>query len=115
MRGEFIYIPIEEATSPKNGECLVDRWWSVHPEKGVAFYVRLFGPMKTDEPSPQCNPNKRVSEHINNKLNPDCEVKQISVVFLAHAQERMGELRKVRRQQNQGGNPNNHARPSRHS
>lgn len=44
----MVYVPYEEAVTPKQGRvCHVNRWWIVHPEKGLTFYK--------SRKSPQCN------------------------------------------------------------
>lgn len=44
----MIYVSMEEATTPKQGRtCHVNRWWVIHPEKGLTFYK--------NRRSPQCN------------------------------------------------------------
>ena len=58
MTGIVFYVPKDVATAPADGPCLVNRWWVVHPEKGIAFYCsrrRPFDlePGEEDEPSPQ--------------------------------------------------------------
>lgn len=93
MRGEFFHVPEDLAATPKNGEALVDRWWAVHPEKGLAFYFVPRGYYRSEEPSPQCNPDQHTAEVLTKQLNPDHVVKQIPVVFFAHAIKRMRELR----------------------
>ena len=38
MKGRIFHVPLDLATQPTEGHAYVDRWWSVHPERGVAFY-----------------------------------------------------------------------------
>ena len=50
----MFYIPLKEISTPRHGATVyVDRWWVVHPQKGVMFY-------KTKH-SPQCNESECVA------------------------------------------------------
>ena len=96
--GHFFYVPEDVAVTPKNGKVLCDRWWSVHPKKGLAFYntslrATVYG--EDNEPSPQCNVSESMCKNLNERLNPECVVKFFPVVFLQHAideQKRLYEL-----------------------
>jgi len=92
--GVRIYVPIEQAETPTNGECLVNHWWTVDPEKGLVFWARVSGYLKSDNVSPQCNQSEATCRLLSSKLYPECEVRQIPVVFLEHAERRLRELRK---------------------
>jgi len=94
MTGIRFYIPEATAATPVDGECIVNHWWTVHPERGVAFYAsrkRPYGmePGERDAPSPQCNFVQFTAEYIQRKFYPDCVTKQIPVVFLGHAVKEM--------------------------
>jgi len=100
MKGIIFYIPESTATTPVDGDCITNHWWTVHPEKGVAFYAsrkRPFGmePGEQDEPSPQCNKNQFTAEHLQKKLYPDCVTKMIPVVFMGHAVKEQHRQRKL--------------------
>jgi len=95
MRGVLLHVPLEVATTPANGECLVDRWWAVHPEKGVAFYFVPFGYYRSEEPAPQCNPDEHTARALTKRLNPDHEVHQIPAVYMAHAVRAAREYKKA--------------------
>ena len=97
MNGEIFYVPIEKATIPAGSHCLVDRYWIVHPEKGIAFYAQLFGYGSSDEPSPQCNTSEYVVRFDIQRRHPDCVVKKIPVVFTVHAQRKLNTLKRQRR------------------
>ena len=49
----YRFVPIEEAVVPPGGfiKHLKDKWWAVHPENGVAYFVGANGKYF----SPQCN------------------------------------------------------------
>jgi hypothetical protein len=86
MRGHFIFVPIDVATKPAEGHAYADRWWSVHPNLGVAFYVAPNTERGQGyEPSPQCNADERVARHLTARLLPACETRHLPVVFAAHA------------------------------
>lgn len=85
MRGRVFYIPEEVASTPADGECIAGAWWSCHPEKGLAFYYVPSGYFRSEEPSPQCNQDRRIVEQLTKQLYPDHVVKKVPVVFMAHA------------------------------
>lgn len=101
MKGFIFYIPEEIATTPAEGHCYVNRWWSVHPEHGVAFYSStrrpLLEPGEEDEPAPQCNQDEYTARELTRRNKPDCEVKFIPVVYLRHAIKEMNKQRAERR------------------
>lgn len=63
-------------TDPGEGvwEILVDRWWSVHPDKGLVFYSK----------SPQCHRNAEIAKMLRDKYYPDAQVIFIPRVYLGH-------------------------------
>lgn len=83
MEGQIFYVPLDVATTPTDGRVYCKRWWSVHPEHGVAFYYRRGYP-KTEEPSPQCNQDRAVVEHIH-RHRPGHEARLLPVVYAQHA------------------------------
>ncbi len=96
--GVIFYVPLETATTPAEGHCFVNRWWTVHPEKGVAFYCSQRRPLgldpgEQDEPSPQCNSNEFTSRELTRRNHPDCEVVFIPAVFLSEAIREMHKAR----------------------
>lgn len=100
MTGIVFYITLATAETPVNGHCIVNHWWTVHPEKGVTFYTtrkRPYGmePGEQDEPSPQCNANEFTARHITQRLYPGHDVKLMPVVFLGHAIKEMHAQRKA--------------------
>lgn len=103
MKGFIYYIPEDLATTPAEGHCFVNRWWSVHPEHGVAFYAdnrRSFfhEPGDEEEPSPQCNSDEFTARELTRRSKPDCIVKFIPAVYLRHAITEMHKQRKARRE-----------------
>ena len=72
---KYIFVPVEKATVPPPGliEHLKDRWWLVHPERGLAFF---------DERamSPQCNSNETIARHLA-RNHPWAEVQFFPSVF----------------------------------
>jgi hypothetical protein len=75
---KLVFVPLEEATTPPAGliEHLKDRWWAIHPEKGLIFYKAYNG-----NPSAQCNPSETTSRALNEKLYPWAEIKFVPSVF----------------------------------
>lgn len=73
----YHYVPEEVAARPTTGEVIVNNWWIVHPEKGLAFYQG-----HTNDYSPQCNRDRNVADHIQPRLHPDSEVRQVPQVYI---------------------------------
>lgn len=73
----YIFKPIEEATRPQAGRCIVDHWWAYVPGKGLAFY-KWYGGV-----SPQCNADRRVIDGIHDI--PDVEAVFLKAVFVGGA------------------------------
>lgn len=70
----MIYVSEAEATTPRQGKtCHVNRWWIVHPEKGLTFYQTTR--------SPQCNDDER-GVRLWCERFPGHVVKQIPAVFI---------------------------------
>lgn len=70
----MIYMPLDEATTPKQGRtCHVDRWWIVHPEKGLTFYK--------SRRSPQCNDWEHGAREWARRF-PGHEVRKIPVAYI---------------------------------
>lgn len=100
-QGRYLYIPIDVAQTPREGHAYVNRYWLVHPEKGVAFWYQPFGYDRSDEPSPQCNSSEQTAEYLNrNKTDEGFEVQFIPVVFAAHAMMQMRKEKQELLQQN---------------
>ena len=70
------YILLADAVTPKEGHCYVDRYWVVHPVKGVAFYTPDRKTM-----APQCNDIEEIAYSIRNKLYPGHDVMKLNAVF----------------------------------
>lgn len=89
----LLYVPEGRATEPAAGSCIVDCWWIVHPQFGLAFYEWGAG-----EPSPQCNASRALVEHMLRKgrMHEGHVAKLVPVVFLAHALRERALLREAR-------------------
>lgn len=103
MTGIVFFIPKDAATTPAEGHCFVNRWWTVHPEKGVAFYCSRrrsyeLGPGEEDEPSPQCNSSEYTARTLQQRLYPDCTTELIPVVYVAPAITEMHRQRRLARE-----------------
>lgn len=82
------YIPLEEATKPRHGflQCLIDYWWTVHPERGLIVFhsePKRNGRWRYSG-TPQANRNEALSHDLSKRLYPWAEVRQLPVVFLKH-------------------------------
>jgi hypothetical protein len=74
------FIALDKASALKEGivYCYLNRWWAVHPEKGVIFYR----PNKRGHGgSPQCNNNEAIVRQLTARLYPWAEVRLIPVVI----------------------------------
>lgn len=89
VHGRALWIDLETAQRPSSGECIVGAYWSVHPERGVAFYYQPFGYARSEEPSPQCNYDERTSRLLTARCWPGHECQHIPVVYLTHARRAM--------------------------
>ncbi len=78
----IIYLPKEDALKPREGHCYVDRWWTVHPENGLAFYYPPGTKTRSKYSAPQCNSIEEITERIRDKIYPDHEVEFIPAVFV---------------------------------
>lgn len=96
MKGEYFYIPLDQATTPTDGEAICDRWWAVHPEKGVCFYAQVIGYGRSDDPAPQCNPREHTSKTLIERHKPDHQNLHLPVVFMGHAQRALRKMRRER-------------------
>lgn len=86
---DFVFVPLEKLQEPIEGHvnCLKDRWWSVHPEKGLAFYKpkgrngkRQSG-QGNQYGSPQCNRNKAIAERLSSR-HSWAELQFVEVAFV---------------------------------
>lgn len=74
---KYRYLDLEKHTSiPPDGFVWVlrDRWWQVHPERGLAIYVA------NGAFSPQCNTHRGIVE----RQPANLEVRHIPFVWLPH-------------------------------
>lgn len=76
-----MHVPLDLIQTPKAGECLVDRFWMVHPEKGALYLFTEGSPFHTDSVRETCNMNEEIVRRF---LLKDHEVMKIPVAFLAH-------------------------------
>ena len=85
---KMLYIDIESASVPKTGEVLIDKYWCVHPDKGIAFYERSkVGGFTLDRLSPQCNSDKKVSDMIVQGMK-DHVVQKIPAIYRSNLNEK---------------------------
>ena len=96
MRGDFIHVPLDQAQKPIEGHCYVNRYWLVHPEKGLAFYYSGRGDMDVTSPHPQCNKYESITRKLNHLLK-DHDVVFVPVVFHTHAYLEMQKHAKLRK------------------
>lgn len=75
-------IPLDELTRPRDGDCLVDRWWVVHPEDGLMFYASEKRYATPSGASPQCNGQEAITRKLRDNLYPDCDVQFVPAVYV---------------------------------
>jgi hypothetical protein len=70
-------VKISELNTPKNGlfDIHIDHYWIVTKDDEVLIY-RDF--------SPQCNMSETLTTKLRDKIYPDCDVKQIPVIYLPY-------------------------------
>ena len=80
------YMQIHDLERPRDGECRVNRWWVVHPDKGAAFYAkpgsdRSVGPV---EAVPQCNVSMLFIDELCESMYPGHYSQRIDVAYLGN-------------------------------
>ena len=79
MADKHTFIPITDATTPKDGRCMVNRWWTVTPDDEIILW-RGF--------SPQCNHDEAITRDLTSQMwTDDYDVKFLPVVYLRHRPE----------------------------
>lgn len=81
---QFNFLSIDEATNPTKGqffERMTDRWWIIHPERGLVFYK---GPFRYGFGSPQCNHSEAIAQKIADSVTYDFphEVCKLDLVWI---------------------------------
>lgn len=84
MGCDYAYIPLSLVAVPTDGRVLVNKWWSVHPERGAAFFWPGRPARQARDASPQCHAVESIARGLCRKLYPDNEVMFLPVVFLGH-------------------------------
>lgn len=76
---KLFYVPFDVAVTPPGGliEHFKNRWWSVHPERGVIF----FRSRKRDSGSAQCNGDEATARQLQARLYPWAECRFMPSVF----------------------------------
>lgn len=67
-------IPVKWATTPRDGECIVERHWVVTPNNELLLW---------NGTSPQCNKEFIVANDIKELYSP-CTTRFIPIVYLGH-------------------------------
>ncbi|CTQ45721.1 hypothetical protein [Roseibium aggregatum] len=82
----LFFISETLAATPRDGECIVDKYWVIHPEKGLAFFYPLSGPYRGDPPAPQFNRSEATAKALCDRVYGEgFTVKYVPVVFAAWA------------------------------
>lgn len=80
--GTFVFLPLEEATKPRTGECIVDCWWVHLPDQGLAFWKPAAWRAGL---RPQCNTDQRIVDRILDGFDDGAEALFVPVVFTGPA------------------------------
>jgi hypothetical protein len=89
MEGRFFNVPLAELETPRDGRCICDAWWLVHPELGTLWWFRPASRDSLDyDPSPQCNRDRRIVDTFVTR-HPGYEARQIPVAFMTHGRAAM--------------------------
>jgi len=86
MYGTIRKLSMEQATTPRDGGVLTDRWWIVDDE-GLYWWSRT---PKSRAVAPQCNGNRAIAEDLRRQLYPEARLEQIPVVFVGRWDEEYG-------------------------
>jgi hypothetical protein len=86
LRGFFVKIPVERATTPRDGHALTDRYWMMHDGHLIFYVDRKTQPHSMDvlPIHPQCNPSKSTAEHLLKSMklgNTQTTIGHVPVVF----------------------------------
>ena len=81
MNDKMLVFLAEEQLLEAKGHCdvLKNKWWVVHPDKGLTFYSRR-GSLKGS--SPQCNSSRSVATTLATRMYPWAIIKQIPIVLV---------------------------------
>lgn len=78
----LVFLPFDQVTNPPNGLCIhyKDRWWIVHPVKGLVFWVPAH--TRKSFQHPQCNAQEFVARELMGKMYPWAETRLIPQVLV---------------------------------
>jgi hypothetical protein len=78
QEGDWIFVPLEDLTTPQPGRIVYGpRWWAVTEAGEVLFYKRYT--------SPQCNSEKTIIERVLSQYEPVKTTAQfIPLAYLPH-------------------------------
>jgi hypothetical protein len=76
-----MHISLDMLQTPASGECVVDAFWMVHPDKGALYTLDEHQARHTDCVREAYNYDTRVVKMF---LQPDHEIVQIPIAYLAH-------------------------------
>ena len=80
MSDKIIEIPIEDVTTPKQGQMvIVNHWWVTRNNCVLGF--KIYGKKSRVRPTPQCNTNKLITERLINRIYKDCDAIFLPVAY----------------------------------
>lgn len=66
------FVPLDDLTRPKSGECLVDYWWVTHPDLGAVFVQGY----------PMCNSDEAITRPLAARMYPWAVAVKVPVAYL---------------------------------
>ncbi len=87
MKQHQMHVPLDLLQRPISGECLIDAFWMVHPDKGALYVLDDHQASYSGAVREACNRDERL---VHRFLQADHVVQQIPVAYLAHG-ARLGE------------------------
>ena len=88
--GKLKHALIDEMSQPKSGEVMLNKYWCVHPEKGLAYWDRGGRSFSVERYSPQCNSSKAVSDRLVS-MHEGHVVEQIPAVYVSNLRAALAE------------------------
>lgn len=85
MNSALLYVPLNVAQKPISGECLVNYWWIVHPENGIAYSAVITGRWASTQPHPFAKETEPDCRVLQEHLFMNHQVMKIPVVYMEHA------------------------------
>ena len=87
-----MHVPLDLLQTPATGECVVDKFWMVHPEKGALYVLDESAARYPDSVREVCNSDVRIVERF---LQQGHVAMQIPVAYLTHGKRAAAPFREA--------------------